>query len=274
MVEYSIVYITCCIKVETDGKQDFMNGIKKRIASMLVMCNIFLLLTGCTNQIPEMTEAQNMLITEYAAGLLLKYHADYEGRLVDTSVPPEEKPVVQEMPVQDVVSDNSIEENPIEDSALSSDIVEEVEKPSMTIAQVIGVDGFDITYRGFEMCDNYPSAESSQEELFFSMKAGQGNKLLVLKFDVTNVAAQENMLDTLSKTELDCKILINGSKTQRAYVSMLENDFMAISRNFAVGESYEAVVVTEMPEADAQSVTTVELQLKNGERETKINSLD
>ena len=274
MVEYSIVYFICCFKVETDGKQDFMNGIKKKIASVLVICNMFLLLTGCTNQIPEMTEEQNMLVTEYAAGLLLKYHADYEGRLVDTSVPPEEIPVLQEMPVQDVVSDNTTVESPITDSTVSSNTVEEVAKPSLTIAQVLGVDGFDIVYRSFEVCDNYPSTESSPEELFFSMKAGQGNKLLVLKFDITNVAAQENMLDTLSMTELDCEILINGSKTQRAYVSMLENDFMAINRNFAVGESYEAVVVTEMPESDAQSVTTVELQLENGERETKINTLE
>jgi len=234
---------------------------------LLIVCNIMFMLTGCTNQIPEMTEAENALITEYAAGLLLKYHADYNGKLVDTSILPE--PVVPDVNVEEIVSDNTASGDSGEN--VSSE-PEEIIKPSLSIAQVLGVSGFDVTYRSFEVCDKYPETESTPEELFFSMKAGQENKLLVLKLDVMNTSAQENMFDTLMLTELDCKLIMNNGKTQRAYVSMLENDFMAISRKFDAGEVYEAVIITEMPEAEAQAITSVGLQLQLDGRETTLSA--
>lgn len=251
-----------------------MKNIKKNIAVVWMMCNMFFVMTGCENKIPEMTEAQNALVTEYAAGLLLKYHADYDGRLVDTSVAPEIPPVV-EMPAEEIVSDNSTEEEvTVSGSTIPSDEVGETVKSTLTIAQVLGADGFEVNYRTFEVCDNYPDTESSPEELFFAMKAGQGNKLLVVILDITNTGTQEAVFDTLSMTELDCKVLINESDTQRAYVSMLENDFMAISRTFGGGEVYEAAIITEMPEEKAAQVTSVGLQLKNGERETTVKSAE
>lgn len=247
-----------------------MTNLKRNIARLFVVCSFALVMTGCANQIPEMTEQQNALVTEYAAGLLLKYHADYDGRLVDTSVVPELPPVI-ETPAEEGGSDDLEEqETGMPDSESSSNTTEEIEKPTLSIAQVLGADGFDIKYRTFEVCDKYPSTDSSPDELFFSMKAGAGNKLLVLKLDITNTSVQEVLFDTLSMTELDCKILINGNNSQRAYVSMLENDFMAISRNFSAGESYEAVIITEMPEAETQDITSVELQVKSAGRESVV----
>lgn len=236
---------------------------------LLVICSFVFVLTGCTNQIPEMTEAENALITEYAAGLLLKYHADYNGKLVDTSIPPEAEPVVPNPIVEEeAVSDNSVAE---ETETVVSSNTTEVSKPSLTIAQVLGVNGFEVACQTFEICDKYPSTESSPDELFFSMRAGQGNKLLALKLNITNTSAQDNMFDTLALSDLDCKIIMDGGKTQRAYVSMLENDFMAICRNFSAGETYEAVIITEMPEEETQALTGVKLQLRLDGRETTVS---
>lgn len=247
---------------------------KNNVATMLLVCVCLFLLTGCGNQIPEMTEEQNALITEYATGLLLKYHADYDGRLVDTSVPPEISPE-GEAPEEEIVTDNpEVEESITSDSTVSSNTTEETVRPELSIAQVLDMDGFDISYRTFEVCNNYPNTESSPEDLFFSMKAGQGNKLLVLKLEIMNTAPQENMCDTLSMTDLDCEIIINGNDTQRAYVSMLENDFMAVSRSFAIGESYEAVIITEMTEEEAQGIASVKLKLQHERREALVSATE
>lgn len=247
-----------------------MAKMKKNMVMMFLVCVLGGLMTGCSNQIPDMTEQQNALITEYAAGLLLKYHADYDSRLVDTSVPPQENPVV-EIPEM-IVSDNEVQED-VEET-VTSEGTEEPEKAAMSIAQVLGVTGVDINYRGYEVCDSYPSDEPSSDELFFAMRAGAGNTLLVLSMEIMNISGQEMELDTLSMTELDCKILMNENETQRAYVSMLENDFMAIRRTFAPGEVYEAVIITEMPEEKAQAVNSVRLQLKNEGREVTIDATE
>lgn len=249
-----------------------MAEIRKSMAIMLLVCVCSFFVTGCGNRIPEMTEEQSALITEYAAGLLLKHHADYNGRLVDTSVPPQEKPMAEIPEV--IVSDNAIEEDAVVEEAETSVDGEEPEKAAMSIAQVLGVSGFEINYMGYEVCDSYPAGEVAAEELFFAMKAGAGNKLLALTLEIVNTSDGELEMDTLSMTDLDCKILLNGNDEQRAYVSMLENDFMAIKRSFASGEAYKAVIITEMPEEKAQAVTSVQLQLKNQGHETTVAAIN
>ncbi|MBE5882680.1 MAG: hypothetical protein E7289_10325 [Lachnospiraceae bacterium] len=252
---------------------------KKAIAMVLVACNLLFILTGCENQIPDMTEQQNALITEYAAGLLLKYHSDYKGRLVDTSIAPEEKtPIVTEPIEEESVSDNSMtgdEQGEVSesDAAVSNNSTGEADKPTLTMAQVLGADGFDVRYRSYEVCDTYPNVEVSPEDLFFSMKAGTGNKLLVLKIDITNVGAQEALFNTLEKTDLDCKVIINGGNKQSAYISMLENDFMAMNHMVAAGETMEAAVITEMPESEAQQITDVKLLLEYEERSSTVSAM-
>ena len=259
-------------KGKMSRKREFMTKVKRNVTRLLIVCSFVFVLTGCANQIPEMTEEENALVTEYAAGLLLKYHADYKGKLVDTSVPPEQVPIIPEAVVEEVtVSDNSVDN---EKSEMVSSNTIEAAKPTLSISQVLGMNGFEVVYHSCEVCDKYPGVESSPEELFFSMRAGQGNKLLVLKIGITNTSAQEAMFDTLSLTDLDCKIIMNGGKTQRAYVSMLENDFMAISRNFAAGESYEGVIITEMPEAEAQAIASVKLQLQLDGREATLDAVE
>ncbi len=262
-------------ETDANGKWDIMFNKKKSIAVMLIICNLLFLLTGCGNQIPEMTDAENELVTEYAAGLLLKYHSKYEGRLVDTSVSPQEGQETEQE--TEMVSDNSADREQQE---------QEVSEPGLTVssngvtkgnagvqisaAQLLGSDGFEMKYSSFEVCDTYPETGSAPEVLFFSMKAGNGNKLLVLRIDIVNNNTSEAQLDTLGMTELGCEVIINGKDTQRAYISMLENDFMTISRTFAPGEVYEAAVITEVPEDKAATITTVALRLKNGDRKTVV----
>ena len=53
--------------------------------SMLLLCFMMLGLTACGNAIPEMTEQENAMVSEYAANLLLQYSGSYHSRLVDTS---------------------------------------------------------------------------------------------------------------------------------------------------------------------------------------------
>lgn len=274
MVKYISIYFKWRFHIlyKTDRKQDFMLKMRKNSTVMLAAFVAMFIMTGCANQIPDMTEDENALVTEYAAGLLLKYHADYEGRLVDTAVPPEEKvPVVPEQVVDEILPEQSEVDTSSEEVIVSSNTIEEVVKPTMSIAQVIGTEGFDVKYRAFEVCDRYPNTESSPEELFFSMKAGQGNKLLVLKIDITNIGSEEMIFNTLEKLDMKCKVIINGSKKQNVYISMLENDFMAMNHGIAPGETIEAAVITELPETEAQQITDAKLLIENEGRSTEVS---
>ena len=251
----------------------------KTVCVLLLICNLIFVMTGCGNQIPEMTEEENALITEYAAGLLLQYHADYNGRLVDTSVPPVIEPVVEEPIVDEAVSENTVGEEiqkpdseMISDNSISSGEGADA-APQLSIAQVLGVDGLDLSCVGYGVNDSYPEAENemSEENMLFAMRAGAGNKLLIVKINISNPGNSEVALNTISMADLKCKLLINGNKKQNAYVSMLDNDLMMIDRVFAPGESLEAVVVTEMPEEEAAQITSVELSVQRGDNSATVS---
>nr|MBQ8253362.1 hypothetical protein [Lachnospiraceae bacterium] len=250
----------------------------KTFCLVLLICSMMVIVTGCGNQIPEMTEAENALVTEYAAGILLQYHADYNGRLVDTSVPPVIEPIVQEPVVEETISDNSTEEiqepdseTVSDNSASSGDGVTEV--PQLSVAQVLGADGLDITCAGYEVSDSYPETEMSEDNMLFAMRAGAGNKLLVVKLNISNPTGTDIALNTISMTDLKCKLLINGSKKQNAYVSMLDQDLMMIDHVFVSGDNMLAVVVTEMPEEDASQIASVALTVQRGDNSATVNAM-
>ena len=52
------------------------------------------LLTGCIDNMPDMTEEQSALIAEYAADIMLKYSSNYNYRIADEEDLIEEEDVV------------------------------------------------------------------------------------------------------------------------------------------------------------------------------------
>lgn len=246
---------------------------KKNTVYIVCTCFMALALTGCGNTIPELTEEQNALVTEYAAGLLLKYHADYQGRLVDTSVVPEEEvappTVEEEVPEENVqISANSASEtDALSDNSTVSARPET--SPQLSASQVLDMTDFDISYTGYEVCDSYPNQQTSSEDLFFAMQAGEGNKLVVLKLQVANTGEQTLAVNTLGLSELKCRVIVNGKK-HNALVTMLDNDFMMLEQAIEPGASIETVVVTEISAEEAEQIQAVELYIQNGEKDITI----
>ena len=70
---------------------------------------VALLLTGCVDNMPDMTEEQSELVAEYAAGLLLKYSPNYQYGLADEDELLEEESVVEETTEESVAEESSEE---------------------------------------------------------------------------------------------------------------------------------------------------------------------
>ena len=51
---------------------------RKKITGIVILIFITAFAAGCGNKIPEMTEQQQELIVEYAAGTVLKYDKNYD----------------------------------------------------------------------------------------------------------------------------------------------------------------------------------------------------
>ncbi|MDE6714798.1 MAG: hypothetical protein K2K20_13820 [Lachnospiraceae bacterium] len=58
--------------------KNYMAGISTAFVGAVLMMS----LSGCGNAIPDMTEEQQSMVTEYAAQLLLKYDANYQSTIL------------------------------------------------------------------------------------------------------------------------------------------------------------------------------------------------
>lgn len=214
-----------------------------------------LTLTACGATVPEMTEEESAQVVEYAAGLLLKYDKNYNGRLVDeelladTQEEPKQPEVIKEEP------EMPQEEAPSVDAATQDDS----QASNKSVQEFYGIEGVEVIYNGFEVKDIYPDSE--EEEVYFAMNAEQGKKLLILNFEMKNITGQSLDIDMVSKGA-KFKLSINGGAPRYALTTMLMNDMATFAGTIEAGESENLVLISEILEEEAGSISSVSLVMK------------
>lgn len=228
-------------------------------------------LTGC-GLVPSLTltSEQSKIVAEYAAGLLLKHDKNYKGGIEDYVIEEEEDisvidEVVQEPPVQEEEASDT-ETADIEDDGTISDT--DADNPNTTdrysalpVADAIGIDGFDVTYSGYETAKIYPEDNG---DLVFSMQANQGMELLILHFNVTNNTENELLCDILD-TGCKYRVRINGSERVNSQHTILLNDLSEYYDNVSGYGMVDAVLVFEVSEGTGQNISSLDLTVKNAD---------
>ncbi len=237
---------------------------KKR--GLILITTAALSMTACGSAIPDMTEEQNAMVVEYAAGLLLKYDKNHHSRLVDEPEPEEEEVRSQEeeVPVQ--------EPQPEEEQTQETAVVDVSEEPEAVVYQSIeefyGIEGLAFRFMGYELKDMYP--DNNSDEMFFAMNASSGCKLVVLHFNAENISGQDQSLDMLSVNG-KFKISFNGESPKYALTTMLTDDLSSYQGTIAAGGTQQLVLVAELQEEKAQAIQTIELIMKSNEEEATLS---
>lgn len=254
---------------------------KKGKAKILICIGLVGILTGCGNTIPEMTPEQQELVVEYAVGTVLKYDRNYENRLlpvaeidaIDKQDSDMEQKFTEHLPIQeqDAGQDESAGQ-----SAPSGEMEGQEADPPIEVGsrEVVSIEDFLQTeslafhYQGFETVDRYPEP-SKEEELFFAMSATPGQKLLIVRFQVENKGTTDEILD-MNQLGTRFRIAVDGEE-KNALTTMLLNDLSYYSGMIAAGESQELVLVCEVPEEKASTISKLELIMKNVENTATIS---
>lgn len=213
---------------------------------------------------PELTQEETDLISEYAVGVLLKYDKYHGSRLVDTTgydtvaeevaeVIPEAEPAPeQEIPAEDT-----------EVVDVSQD-VEVVEIPA-TIEDYYGISDITFQYTGCELAQSYPP-DAEGDSMFFAMDATEGMQLLVLSFTASNNSLADQTLNMLHYGAR-FRVSVNGESSQGALATMLLNDMQTYNDVIPAGSGVELVSIVEVPQGI--SVGSIELILRgSGENAT------
>lgn len=217
------------------------------------------LMTGCGSAMPDLTQEETDIISEYAVGVLLKYDKYHSGRLVDTSAYETAEESTEEE------TEETLPEEEAPDTEESAAPVEEAEpeeaaSASATIEGYYGIPDFTFQYTGYDLTQSYP--EGTEEDMFFSMDATPGMELLVLHFTAANTSPSDQTLDMLSYGAKFC-VSVNGEKGESALTTMLLDDMETYSGVVPAGGSAELVSIVEVPQGT--SVETIDFTLRGGE---------
>lgn len=236
----------------------------KRIKIFAVNLAVMLALTGCGNQIPDMTEEQMQMVGEYAAMTLLKYDADHRSRLVTMDEieahDAKEKKLQELREQQQQATSEAGQMKPVDDTPTIAGGQETGIENTIGFEEFYGLpEGVTISYQGEEVRDAY-SGETNVDA--FSLEATPGKKLLILNFLLENQSGNDQSIDLFSKTAI-YRVTVNGTYTRGALTTMLTDDMSTYVGTLAADESKNVVLIIEIEKNMADSISSISLSLKN-----------
>lgn len=244
----------------------YLRRVGKRFRLFACMTAVTVLFSGC-GLFPEVdvTEDESRLIAEYAAGLLLKYESGHEIGLEKIEEEPiEEAPVEEAMneTVEETAPEPAAEENtPKSQEALEAAVPVGSAVP---MAEAMGLSGFEVTFKNYEVCEIYPEEES--EDMFFSMQASPGKDLLIVHFDVTNLSETDKLCNMVDSDVL-FRLVVNDSERINEQTTILLNDLKQYQDTIAGFGMVDTVLVFEIEEGAQENFTSLQLLVKDGDVE-------
>lgn len=232
---------------------------KKTITAFFAFL-ITLLMAGC-GSFPEMSQEQETQIVNYAAAVALKYDGNYENRLVDLALYPEEEHQTESK----IEEEKETGMDPVADTE-TIDISEDKGYHS-SMEEFFGVSGISIRYIDCFFADSYPEDNTSN---YFTLDAANGKKLLVMNFTVSNLTQEDVFVDFFSVAST-IKVSVNGEKGVETLSTILLDDLSNYKEILKKGESVELVLLAEINADDISEVENMDLTMKSDTETAKIS---
>lgn len=241
---------------------------KKWLKECMIAGMAACILTGCGNTIPELTEEEASLVATYAADAVLQFSKNNDSRLLDTEKEGARREELEKRveEIREQMKEEEQEEEQEEagqsgsmgsvgDSAVPAAGVE-------SIASFIGLDGFEVSYGGYEIKESY--AENEFDEWDPTIEATEGKNLLIVKLDVTNTKDTPAVADVLSKNvmfHISGEDMSGSTVNGTAMMTMLLNDFAYAQEEIEAGQNKEFVLMIQVDETVTE-VNTLSLYMK------------
>lgn len=259
---------------------------KNKLVSLLMISMSLAMLVGCNKEKEEvnaqivveeernmfgLTEGEQKIYAEYAAGVLMKYNVGsdmrvLEGReLVNQEAKEQaarEQAAKREQAAAEYAANAKKENDSKKEEQSSGNGSSKGESVSYIsdMALATGNDPFSITYAGYEVMDSYPT---SGKDVLLAIDAAPGKVFLVTKYSVTNNSSQTEELDMFSK-QANFKIKLNGTNYKSQYTLLLD-DLSMYKGEIDAGATMDTVLIFEIPEAAAYDMGDMVLSITAGD---------
>lgn len=242
---------------------------KRKIGGSILCFSVMLSLAGCGNAIPELSETTQKMVTEYAVNVVREYDAMRISRLMDLDTLQkklEKEAILEAMLLTDYSKEDEAEnETAKEKNKADAEEAEKNKATGVSLEKALMLEDTDVAYAGYEIAEAYPQ---DTENIYFTMDATDGRKLVIMKFDVSNKSQADKEYDILSKN-VSFKVIVDG-ESNHTLTTMLLNDLSSYQGTIPAGEKEQLVLVCEVPEEKVQNIASMALKMKSGSETVEI----
>lgn len=214
---------------------------------LIMMMSVY----GCGNV--ELTEEEEQLVVDYSVNAVINHDKNYGLKLMDVEIESETE-TVWKSEKDTTSSEKNTEGSSNEQDQTTAFAVE------TDMNTVLRLSGIDVSYKSYKMCETYPEGES----LNFVMNAVDGSNLIVIELNVKNTTDKDIKLDMLN-SDIKFKGIFNSQVRANCQTTMLNNAFNTYNGTIKANETKEMVLVFEASRKNLKSVSTIKLEISNGD---------
>ncbi len=219
-------------------------NLKKELA--VILAAVVLLFTGCLGMDPpEITEEQEKQMAQYAAGVLMKHNKFYMENLMTPTPTPEVTPTPSPAPSPTSTPSPTPGKDPTTGPDPSGGPTPTKagdggnEKALAELKDVIGVDGLELSYGGYEMYESYTFDS-------YSVEPSDAGKLLMIAKIIVKNTGDSALNVNLTDKKLNYRLYMDANNYLLPKWSILLNDFTTLNMTLEAGQSFESVLVFEV----------------------------
>lgn len=249
-----------------------MKMMQKKYRGIVLLLLGSLMLSGCGMQEApyDLTEEEQQLIVSYSSHVVSKYNSCQKDGL--TYVPEIDEPVLESTEMEVVPeSETEQEENTEIVNSEAEEVVQntavEPNVEDTTLDSVFADTGLTFTYLGNEVTASY------MEDDTYSVNAGLGKSLLVVKLKVENLTEEAITIDNMTSGDVySAKYVMESGKLYNAksVMTLLLNDFTTYEGTIESQSAVEMVIVFEIP-AETTVIDEFELNVERNDKYFRIN---
>lgn len=250
---------------------------KKHQLLLFSILIVSIALCGCGNGIPDMSETEETMITEYATHLLVKYSPVSDRALLndmqlEAEIAKEAEEAerlrktkeIEQAYVQAAEKGQMAVDDSLEGTDSSKQMVANI--PQKSIPEFFEEENFAIDYESCLLCDSYP--EGSSDDVFLAMDATTGNQLCVVKFTVKNLSSSDRELDMFGK-QGRFSVRTEDGTVIPAQSTLLLDDLSSYVGTIPADGEQELVLVFEIPDSVSE-IGSMDLIMRNQSGESML----
>ena len=246
---------------------------KKRAGILALALLMLALPAGCGAEAVELSDEDTKRVADYSSDILSQHNQYSNSRLADVEevkweyqkqldLEVKKKNFIAQQRAAGMLDDGQEGGDGSDGGGSAEGQAAEEELPVMPLEEALDLGGASIRYTGHEVVNSYPSAQENAD-VIMGMTAAQGDRLVVLHFELSNPSDADILCDVLSGRP-QFRIKINGQR-HTLQQTILPNDLSKFTEVIPAGGTADTVLISEVEAAKAENITDLSLIVRSAE---------